>query len=395
MGGPEVDLTIYSPVCLPDLSVTSVHDFYAGRMASLQGWGDTSPNENRDYPEVLNELQNNLPITKGSTCGTMRLDNDQFCTGETGRKKTFCTGDSGGPATLQVSKGRYQQLGVVSSSKFCSRPFGAMTDVAVHNRWIRDTVTGQVYENARDECRCGKINHQSGHLPWNGFYRQPTTRNHICYAALVASRWAITSASCYHLTRYDFGRVWLSYIDNRNKKKWKSFPVEDIIPHPIFTTHDDLHRHNLALIKLVEHVNTTKFTPVCLPSQGQKFSPQQGVLTGWNRLSNRTWDSSGFKVNIVQRKWCQHKRRNDICAKSECNVTTVFDQHAPSLSVKTTDKQGWNRDTYTLVGIQHRRMRRRNCNNHGLQHEHFFQNVANFVDWIKRTMEDEGSFICK
>ena len=60
----------------------------------------------------------------------------------------------------------------------------------------------------------------------------------------------------------------------------KSFPVENIIPHPIYATHDDFHRHNLALIKLVDHVNTTKFTPVCLPTQGQKFSPQQGVLTG-------------------------------------------------------------------------------------------------------------------
>jgi len=397
--GPEVDLATYSPICLPDLSVTSVPDFYAGKTASLQGWGDTDPNENGIYPDVLKELQNSLSITKGSNCGSNGVRNDEFCTGKTGSEKTFCSGDSGGPITLQVSKGRYQLIGTVAHSRWCNRSHGVVSDVAVHNSWIRETVTsGQLYSDARDQCRCGKINDQSGHLPWNGDY-EDHNQDHNCYAALVASRWAITSANCYRKnsdndTVSNFGLVWFSYVEN-NTKKWEDFSVERVIKHPDYDT-DFAHTNNLALIKLVNHVDTKKFTPVCLPSFGQTFALQEGVLTGWDRLSNGTWDSSGFKVKIVKRSWCQNKWRKDICAKSECNVNTVFDDGAPSLSVKTTDKQGWKRDTYTLVGIQHQRIRRRTCNNNtNRQHEHHFVNVANHMNWIAREMETDGSFICK
>ena len=60
----------------------------------------------------------------------------------------------------------------------------------------------------------------------------------------------------------------------------EGFSVERVIEHPNYDTHDHKHKDNLALIKLVNHVDTKKFTPVCLPSFGQTFALQEGVLTG-------------------------------------------------------------------------------------------------------------------
>ena len=99
--GP-VDLEQYSPICLPDLSVTAVRWFYRGRMASVTGWGDTTGKGN--YPGPLKELQDSFPITlnQGTKCGSSLLTKDTFCTGKSRGDGQFCSGDSGSPVTLEV-----------------------------------------------------------------------------------------------------------------------------------------------------------------------------------------------------------------------------------------------------------------------------------------------------
>ena len=83
----QVDLSLFSPVCLPPVSVTSSEEF-SGQNATAVGWGalqyqskSIGPNIERDsvtiipslvsagdYPETLQELQDLLPIVTKADC---------------------------------------------------------------------------------------------------------------------------------------------------------------------------------------------------------------------------------------------------------------------------------------------------------------------------------------
>ena len=87
---PQVDLSLFSPVCIPSTSVASSEEF-AGQNATAVGWGALEYGskplstfcKNRtlavqnvsifsspagDYPETLQELQDLLPIVTKADC---------------------------------------------------------------------------------------------------------------------------------------------------------------------------------------------------------------------------------------------------------------------------------------------------------------------------------------
>ena len=101
----ELDLNVYTPICLPKPSVDDVAESYNGRLATVTGWGDRDEDQhgNGDYPEILHELQDSVPITTRASC-TISHGPKQFCITETQQDKRFCSGDSGGPVTLKVRK---------------------------------------------------------------------------------------------------------------------------------------------------------------------------------------------------------------------------------------------------------------------------------------------------
>ena len=91
---PQVDLSLFSPVCIPPTSVASSEEF-AGQNATAVGWGALEygskplstfffpckksqtlavdnvsilPSPAGDYPETLQELQDLLPIVTKADC---------------------------------------------------------------------------------------------------------------------------------------------------------------------------------------------------------------------------------------------------------------------------------------------------------------------------------------
>ena len=102
-----MDLTKFSPICLPNSDVWDVSDHYSGRHATVTGWGRLSKDANKKgqkWPYKLHELQDSLPIVTPDSCD-ISIDDGKFCTGRSGYSpKTVCSGDSGGPVTLKVLK---------------------------------------------------------------------------------------------------------------------------------------------------------------------------------------------------------------------------------------------------------------------------------------------------
>jgi len=144
----EVDLSLFSPVCIPPTSVASSEEF-AGQNATAVGWGALEY-ETGNYPATLQELQDLLPIVTKADC----VDNEyiyesdlqpgMFCAGGPGLGIDTCQGDSGGPLTRQTSSGIYELVGAVSWGRNCAKSFGVYADLPYYRQWVVDNV-GTVY----------------------------------------------------------------------------------------------------------------------------------------------------------------------------------------------------------------------------------------------------------
>jgi len=140
----EVDLSLFSPVCIPPTSVASSEEF-AGQNATAVGWGALEYGTG-DYPETLQELQDLLPIVTKADC----VDNEyiyesdlqpgMFCAGGPGLGIDTCQGDSGGPLTRQTSSGIYELVGAVSWGRNCAKSFGVYADLPYYRQWVVDNV---------------------------------------------------------------------------------------------------------------------------------------------------------------------------------------------------------------------------------------------------------------
>ena len=104
----DVDLSVYSPACLPDTD-----EDFTGQLATLAGWGRT---EDGGFSNILQELEG-LEILSDDQCREIRdsslISSDMVCAGgEQG--ENACNGDSGGPLTVVQQDGSFTLAGVVS-----------------------------------------------------------------------------------------------------------------------------------------------------------------------------------------------------------------------------------------------------------------------------------------
>ncbi len=121
------------PVCLPSGS-----DTYAGKMATVVGWG--SIREKGPQPDILNELT--LRIWDNAKCASTYGDyapagikDHMLCAGKQG--KDSCSGDSGGP--MVIGRGNiWEQIGVVSWGIGCGKAHypGVYTRTTHMRDWI-------------------------------------------------------------------------------------------------------------------------------------------------------------------------------------------------------------------------------------------------------------------
>jgi len=143
----KVDLTVYTPVCLP----SSFTD-YTGKKTTITGWGFTTERVPQEVPEKtiateLRELEG-LKVWSKASCDKLyssqyhKYSSDMVCAG--GEKgQDACQGDSGGPLMYQRDDDdQMEQVGVVSWGIGCGRAGlpGVYSDVSVFLNWIQDNV---------------------------------------------------------------------------------------------------------------------------------------------------------------------------------------------------------------------------------------------------------------
>lgn len=134
-----VDLSVYTPACLPDSGVD-----FTGETAWVYGWGSTEMGGNiadtlRETTQTI--LSNEECVTRegelnGETiamAGT--ITEDMICGEATGQDS--CQGDSGGPFTVEV-EGNHHLVGVVSWGFGCAVEGlpGVYSSVSYHREWL-------------------------------------------------------------------------------------------------------------------------------------------------------------------------------------------------------------------------------------------------------------------
>jgi len=142
----EVDLTIYTPVCLARTGLTE-----AGMgMAYAYGWGSTghngAPCADKTYPDVLQETELRICTAAESEAFSSQggLLESQLCT--VGATSDIYSGDSGGPLTIK-SGDQHVQVGDTSFGLTCptlpladsSSVFGRITTL---RGWLEEKMPG-------------------------------------------------------------------------------------------------------------------------------------------------------------------------------------------------------------------------------------------------------------
>lgn len=123
------------PICLP----SSSHDFPAGQVAWITGWGNTR--EGGVRAAVLQKAQ--VRIVNSTMCKSLMSDevtSRMLCAGVLKGGVDACQGDSGGPLSVTGPSGRVFQAGVVSWGDGCARRNtpGVYTRVSRYRDWIKE-----------------------------------------------------------------------------------------------------------------------------------------------------------------------------------------------------------------------------------------------------------------
>ncbi|KAG1694125.1 Serine proteinase stubble [Nymphon striatum] len=158
-------------------------------------------------------------------------------------------------------------------------------------------------------------------------------------------------------------------------------------------------QNDLALLKLSTRIQFREhIIPVCLPTQGEVFTNDSAVITGWGRIKHgvptRTHILQEATVKVVAnencQKWFKEAGRSEkiynnemICAGYKnggvdaCQVTIKFGDSGGPL---TLNKNG----LHTLIGLVSWGVGCGKANLPGI-----YTNIANYVTWISNT-ESKG-----
>jgi len=161
----EVDLSIYTPVCLPQSSVN-----FSGKRALAYGWGRKARCDD-DSNEELHEVEHTIisnPICEQAKGEYLKYDpyaasffqrctkkdgtyagkifDEMICAEPVKKGKGLCKGDSGGPLTVKSSTGHHTLAGIISWGLDCGNVRFPGVFVNVANQKILNWIHAKIQD---------------------------------------------------------------------------------------------------------------------------------------------------------------------------------------------------------------------------------------------------------
>lgn len=249
----------------------------------------------------------------------------------------------------------------------------------------------------------GGENANLGQIPWHLLIKAPKRGG----ASLINDRWAVTAAHVVENVEDTSLRLYGGLVDGRTTSNRFSNVVvldsERIIIHPNYikdTADRTSFDNDIALIRLASRVNLgPNLLPICLPEANRTLvENEQGTISGWGMTEARDRGRTSLvtshmlkyaHIGVYSLTECQNtpststKKRmiftnNMFCAGAARKDSCQKDSGGPFVSPMLGD----DREPFYLTGIVSWGPPCRDR-----QYKGYYTKVANYVDWIKETID--------
>lgn len=234
-----------------------------------------------------------------------------------------------------------------------------------------------------------------GVIPWQLFIKEPNRGG----ASLINDQWAVTAAHVMKNVDETSLQLLGGLVDGKSTTA-TVINSEKIIIHPGYANNDETNFDNdIALIRFKSRVDLgPNLLPVCLPSTDRGVvENEQGTVSGWGAtdVNGKLQRSSQFlqyvHIPVYALSDCENTptlpnsnkkgifTSNMFCAGEKGKDSCPGDSGGPFVSPMLSSDEG----PHYLIGIVSWGPSCRSRNYKG-----YYTKVANYVDWIKQTIEE-------
>ncbi|XP_006170838.1 complement C1s subcomponent [Tupaia chinensis] len=246
----------------------------------------------------------------------------------------------------------------------------------------------------------GGITAKIEHFPWQVFFSNPRAGG-----ALIDEYWVLTAAHVVEGNQNPVMYVGSSSVQTSKLLKAQMLTAERVFIHPGWQVLDNTDirtnfDNDIALVQLKEPVKMgPSVSPICLPGSSSEYSPSVGtlgIISGWGKseLRDIVIKLRAAKLPVAPLAKCQEWKGKDsrvdvssfvfthnmICAGGEKGVDSCQGDAGGAFAVQDPNEED---PKYYAAGLMSFGFQ---CGTYGI-----YTRVQNYVDWIRKTMQDNGS----
>jgi len=218
-----------------------------------------------------------------------------------------------------------------------------------------------------------------------------------CGATLIGDRWVVTASHCFFdqsgiRTKFEDDLSLVIGLHDRTvdtDELRQVLEVSEIILHPDYNW--DKSANDIALVKLTSGVDLNRYSPACLPQQGQTFTGQRGWVYGWG-VTNYGDTAEDFPEKLLEVE--VPIVSNNVCKEALLGLATILPGMLCAGGVANEDSCGGDSGgpltvevggVHTLAGAVSFGV---GCGREGLYG--VYADVADYRNWIDATIGSNG-----